>query len=55
MTREELLKTWKIVATRNPRKGDVILARSNSGGRCEAIKTDRNWGRGVVCDILEKK
>ena len=54
MKRSELLKQYKIVATRKPLKGDTILAVANSGGNCEAIKIDRKFSR-VVCDILEKR
>ena len=55
MKRSELLKQYKIVATRKPLKGDTILAVwNNSGGNCEAIKIDRKFSR-VVCDILEKR
>tara|TARA_R110000824_G_C14913799_1_gene646928 strand:+ start:475 stop:660 length:186 start_codon:yes stop_codon:yes gene_type:complete len=52
--RTELLKQYRVIATRKGRKGDLILARKNVGGACEVVKLSAN-NRFVVSDILEKR
>ena len=52
MDRTELLKNYRVIATRTGRKGDLILTTKNNGGDCEAFRLDRDHVY-VVSDILE--
>jgi hypothetical protein len=54
MQTAELLKQYRVIATRKGRKGDLILARKNVGGACEVVKLSAD-NRFVVSDILEKR
>ncbi len=53
MKRSELLKQYKIVATRRPKKGETIIAVKWVGGDCSVVKVTGDNNR-VVADILEK-
>lgn len=53
MTRVELLKRYKIVATRAAKKGETILAVKNHGGDCSAVVVSQDM-RFVITAILEK-
>ena len=52
--RNELLRGYRVIATRIGRKGDLILARKNVGGHCEVVELSAD-NRFVVSDILEKR
>ena len=54
MKMEEILKNWKIVATRPPRKGERFIAVKNTGGGCEVCKASRNF-KTVFLNIVEKR
>jgi len=54
MTREEILKDYEIVATRFPKKGELIMTVTNHGGIYGVRKITKNW-KMVVCDILKKR
>lgn len=54
MTRQEVLKDYDIVATRFPKKGELIMTVTNHGGVYGVQKIDKDW-KMVVCDILKKK
>lgn len=54
MTRQEILKDYDIIATRFPKKGELILTVTNRGGIYGVSKVDKDW-KIVVCDILKKK